>query len=403
MKKVVWISAYIPYENVNHAGGKIHYYYINRLIDTKKFDIRLISFYTPDEVNKFSLYNKIQCDLFCYHTGIKKLIRGIREINYKHNPLHKYGNIANRYSHHNILKKLQQYKEEGYCPDIIILQWTQIVVFIKEIKEIFPDAKCVSIEEDVALLSYKRMRDSEKNRFKKYLYKLRYKKLEKSEIEALSNSDLVILNNDKDRKLLKNYSVLDNKTIKVWAPYYDSYLEIERIQNAENSIMFYGAMNRPENYLSVIWFIEKVLPIIKDDYVFYVVGGKPNERLLAYQSEKIIITGFVENVAQYLQKCKCLVAPLVLGAGIKIKILEALSAGIPVLTNSIGIEGIPAKTMQEYYHCEAPEEYATIIHKIFGDKYDSVIINHNAKKFVSEHFDYNKSGDDFVEWVDSLC
>ena len=278
-------------------------------------------------------------------------------------------------------------------------------MFIKDIKAVFPDAKFVSIEEDVALLSYKRKKEKEKRLLKKWIAGLRFKKLENAEVDALASSDLIILNNEKDSKLLEQYNILKGKKIKVWAPYYDSYVKYKRGEIYEHSMIYYGAMNRPENYLSVIWFIDKVLPLFDQEfeYKFYVVGGKPDRRLLSYESDKIVITGFVEDVSEYFSKVGCLVAPLVLGAGIKIKILEALSAGIPVLTNSIGIEGIPAEPNKEYFHCEMPEDYSGVIQKLFRGEYDNRQIEDDEKKFVSTHFNYEKSADDFIKWIRSIC
>ena len=133
-------------------------------------------------------------------------------------------------------------------------------------------------------------------------------------------------------------------------------------------MLFYGAMARPENYKSAIWFIENVMPLLSDlDVRFVIVGARPDKSLLTYASDKVEITGFMDKVDPYFERCLCLVAPLVLGAGVKVKILEAMSSGIPVVTNHIGIEGIYAENGKHYIHCEAPEEYAECIHKLVND------------------------------------
>ena len=75
-----------------------------------------------------------------------------------------------------------------------------------------------------------------------------------------------------------------------------------------------------------------------------------------FKPDVITVTGFVKEISKYFEQSLCLVAPLVLGAGIKIKVLEAMSAGLPVLTNQIGIEGIPAQNGIHYYYCERPQE-----------------------------------------------
>ena len=86
-----------------------------------------------------------------------------------------------------------------------------------------------------------------------------------------------------------------------------------------------------------------------------------------------------------------MVAPLILGAGIKVKILEALSAGVPVLTNSIGIEGIPVYSGIEYIHCESDEEYKSIISNIINDEDRLNKISLNAQKFMKENYNLSES------------
>ena len=68
------------------------------------------------------------------------------------------------------------------------------------------------------------------------------------------------------------------------------------------------------------------------------------------------------------------------------KILEAMSSGIPVITNDIGIEGIPAVDGKHYYHCTTPQEYANMIRKIYNNELDVVCLEENAKKLLRKHF-----------------
>jgi len=132
-----------------------------------------------------------------------------------------------------------------------------------------------------------------------------------------------------------------------------------------------GAMGRIENGLTAIWYIEKVMPELSDTNVrFIIAGSHPSEKLRSYANERVVVTGFVDSIDEYFEKSLYFVAPLVLGAGIKVKVLEALSSGIPVLTNEIGIEGIPAQNKKHYLFCKQPEDYAEAIHKILDGQID---------------------------------
>ena len=401
MKKIVWISAYLPYDTVKHAGGKIHNYYLKKLIESGTYDIRLISFYVPGEENNFTIGDRIKCDLVCYYNGIRKIIRGLGEIPFKYNPFNRYGGMANHYSIKNILRILRDYKNEGFYPDIVILQWTQIVVYAEYIKKIFPDTKIVSIEEDFSVLGYQRKRDRENNGLKRFIWNNRCKNLEKAEIGALRLSDLIIMNNAKDADLLKKYK--QDLPIRIWSPYYDDYLDVNRKEPLSRSIIFYGDMSRPENYLSAIWFIENVMSRLNDtDINYHIIGGRPYSGLQQYKSERVVICGFVPDVREEFSKALCLAAPLQLGAGIKIKILESMSAGLPVITNNIGIEGIEATDGKEYFYAQTAEEYENIIRGMIENRYNLKEISDEGRKLIKEKYNYEKSSADFVCWLGEL-
>ena len=98
----------------------------------------------------------------------------------------------------------------------------------------------------------------------------------------------------------------------------------------------------------------------------------------------------------------CIVAPLVLGAGIKIKVLEALSAGMPVLTNDIGIEGIPAQNGKEYIHCNEPNEYAKYIKQLHENRNLARKFSRNASSFIMSHYDLKQSMESFCELMGNV-
>ncbi|MCF0127680.1 MAG: glycosyltransferase, partial [Pseudobutyrivibrio sp.] len=212
-----------------------------------------------------------------------------------------------------------------------------------------------------------------------------------------------ILNNHKDEKLIIDEGV-DPTKIFVWAPFFQSFLDVPRKDEIGHTLVFYGGMARQENYLSAIWFIEKVMPLLEDtDVKLQIVGANPDKSLFKYESDRVEIVGFAERVEDYLSKGMCLVAPLVLGAGVKIKVIESMSAGLPVLTNKIGIEGIPAEDKKDFFFCETPEEYADVIRGMLSGQYDVAEISRNSKAFIEEYFNYEKSAKQFAELLHQLA
>lgn len=396
-KKVLWISPFAPYDSVGHAGGKTHNFYIKHFQKSGFFDITLFSFCYKNEVEKIVLEQcGISCDIDVQdETTLKTIFRIMNNVESVFNPWNRYCNILLGYTRKVLTRKIKKMAREGEQPEIIILQWTAVIFLYPIIKKVFPNSKLVAIEEDVTYLAFERKASYAKSFYRRWLCQYQYKKIKAMELDALKQMDFVVVNNPKDESLLHKENLFNNRIYRV-APFYQR--SDYSWKGGTKNIIFYGAMNREENYLSAIWFAENVLSQVEDpDVRFVIIGGNPHPSLSKIEDSRVEITGFVDDVKEYFEKCLCLVAPLVLGAGIKVKILEALDAGIPVLTNTIGIEGISAKPGNEYIHCERAEEYVEIVQQILSEQLDTYRLSVNAKNFMKQEYDIEKTLDKLIE------
>ena len=213
-------------------------------------------------------------------------------------------------------------------------------------------------------------------------------------MKALNKCDLIVTHNEKDMQLLLDNNIPIEKQ-HVIVPYFMNMSSV--VRNVTNKdIIFFGAMARAENYLSAIWFIENVFYKIKDKATrFIIIGGNPHKSLYEFSNERVVITGFIEDVSPYFANCLCFVAPLVLGAGIKVKVLEALSAGVPTLTNDIGIEGIPGVNGKDYLHCNSADDYIYNINRIIDNEVDTSTISKNSQQFIKENFNLESAAEKY--------
>lgn len=403
MKEVLWISLFIPYDKVSHAGGKIHNYYIKALKASGKFDIKLLTFADVEDIERHDLDKyKIAHDIICYdHDIFSKIQRKLLNLESTYNPYNRYGRALQNYDIISICRHIKKYVSDGYNPDVVIMQWTQIIFMVSFIKKCFPNSKIIAIEEDVTYLSYQRKMQVYPKAFLRYISKLSFHRVKKLELEVLKKADLIIVNNPKDERLIREDGIVDQH-IFVWTPFFQNYLSVSR--HCENhNIIFYGNMGRQENYLSAIWFAQEVMPRLKDtDAHFLIIGANPDKSLYAYTSEQVRVIGYVERVEEYLSSAMCLVAPLIFGAGVKIKVIESLSAGIPVLTNEIGIEGIPAKDGEDFFYCDTAEEYEDCIRRLISEELDIEAMCKREKSFIQTNYNLGKSAEEFILYVNQL-
>lgn len=176
-------------------------------------------------------------------------------------------------------------------------------------------------------------------------------------IESLffNKAKSIIVQSPLDKKMLVERFNLNPDKITLLNPYLSPFLKNiskNRLNIENGSILFWGAMDRKENYLSIQYFVNKVFLRLISDYKFlklYIVGSNPNRSLLKLAEKypkNIIVTGFIDDPSIFFEKAHIGIAPLILGAGIKVKVLEMLSVGIPVIVSPIGAEGIEDKNLR---------------------------------------------------------
>ena len=385
---ILSISPVCPYDNISHAGGKTYNYYLKQL--SKSFKVSALLF--------CPLVEKDKCDLKQYDINHKLIFTsGSFLINIEHMFWDMIGallfrnNMYSIFKYRKIIKYLDILKKEEAFPDVIELEWTNFVYYAKKIRQRYPDVKIIASEHDVNFQSLER----------KNIRNRKLQRLKSQELDSLKCCDIVLVQSEKDKILLKNEGIL-NSNILVISPYYHK-MNIKNRMSNNRDILFWGAMYRPENYEAAIWFIKKVMPLLENkDIRFIVAGNRPPQELKQYESDRIIVTGFVEDEKPLFENSMCFVSPLLTGAGIKVKVIEALCSGIPVLTNSIGIEGIPAKDKIEYLHCESAEQYAETIIRIQSGKINKRELYLNQKKFMDGNFNIENSLKEYIDKIEGL-
>jgi glycosyltransferase involved in cell wall biosynthesis len=401
LKQVLWISLMAPYDRVQHAGGQTANYYVKRFAQCDRLDLRVLSFCAEDEVGRLDLdaYG-IESRVFVYSSEFReKWARHLLNFESKLNPLNRYSNLLSNHQALCVSREIARLAKEGYRPDVVVLQWTQVAFLVGTVKKHFPSCRVVCVEEDVTFVRLRRESEEAQGLVRGVLGKVRYLRERALELKTLRASDLVSVNNYCDRQVLLDAGIEAQK-IFLNTPYFKDMADVER-NSLSQSILFFGAMNREENYEAALWFIDNVLDRLRVNHEvqFLVLGGNPPECLRRRASDSVRVLGYVEDTSPYFETSLCLVAPLHRGAGIKVKILEAMSAGMPVLTTRVGIEGIPATDGQDFFLCESPEQYAEAIDALLTDNELPHRVGASARGLMRQTFDTKLGVSRFIEAV----
>lgn len=179
-----------------------------------------------------------------------------------------------------------------------------------------------------------------------------------TEQKLLRTFDKVFVPSIKDVDLLKSIYGIE-------AYYTNEYLKdvsFPEIVEQKKQFVFYGYWKRSENTAGLIWFIEKVLPLINSTSKIIVIGGGlSNELREKYlTSTGIDYLGFVENPLDIILESSAVLVPLFQGAGIKVKVIDSFTAGTPVIGTDLAFEGLP--NIQELSYCTNNEvDFAKIV------------------------------------------
>lgn len=155
-----------------------------------------------------------------------------------------------------------------------------------------------------------------------------------------------------------------------------------------NGILFVGGFGHPPNEDAVLWFAENVYPLIlkEQDIPFYVVGSNATDKVKKLAGKNIIIKGFVteEELKELYDTCKLVVVPLRYGAGVKGKVVEAMYNGVPMVTTTVGAEGL--KGIEQFVEiADEPEEFAGKVLSLYNDNSRLVETVNNYQQYIKEN------------------
>ncbi|NDK56313.1 glycosyltransferase family 4 protein [Pontibacter fetidus] len=289
--------------------------------------------------------------------------------------------------------------------DVIIFEHLQSMMAAKYIKKKFPHAKLILDAHNVDHILLAKEAETKKQSELMLRVIRRTKKIESSlndfihAFVACSSKDEQILKNINMKGSLKS-TVVPNGVDLDLKPYLD-------IKKLGNGIIFCGHLDTVANREGLLWFCNSVLPLVieqrPDAYLTVVGQGNESKAFDTLKSKDgIVFTGRVDSVVPYYYENNVAVAPLTLGSGTRLKILEAMSLGNPVVSTTIGAEGVDYPT-GTILLADEPIKFAGAILKLLEDASLAEKQRKLARAFVEDSFSWNKIGDKMNHFLKSLA
>jgi len=195
---------------------------------------------------------------------------------------------------------------------------------------------------------------------------------------------------EQERQLLKNIFPAHKQEIEV-IPNCVNVKDYEQIhvEQKPNQLVFSGSFRYHTNYEAMVWFVRDVLPkILQEIPQAQLVITGDHLGLPLPPSPNVTLAGYVDDIGALIASSSVSLAPLWSGGGTRLKILEAMAIGTPVVATSKGAEGLDARRGEHLLIADTPESFAECVLHLLHDRELHDRISSNARQLVGENYDW---------------
>lgn len=306
----------------------------------------------------------------------------------------KYAYMVKKYYSNRMRRVIQKLLDENQF-DVVVCDFLHTSINLPDVDQ----CPTILFQHNIESEIRKRHYMSEKNFLKKWYMYLQWKKLYKFEEEICKRFDHCIVVSEHDREVLQKEFGLTNVSI-IPTGVDTEYYRVQQGKERANSLIFTGSMDWIGNEDSILYFVREIFPHIKvkvPDVNFSIVGRNPSQKLkqvLKFDTS-ITLTGRVPDIRPYIANSQVYIVPLVYGGGTRIKIFEAMAMGKPVVSTTIGAEGLPVTPEENIIIADEPEEFASRIVQLFNDANLRKRLGTASRKIVEENFTWDKVAEHF--------
>jgi GT2 family glycosyltransferase/glycosyltransferase involved in cell wall biosynthesis len=210
--------------------------------------------------------------------------------------------------------------------------------------------------------------------------------MEMLELKLGAESDAIVVVSPEEKRVLE--TKLPGQRIALISNIHEPRAAIPPFESRRD-FLFIGGFEHTPNVDAMLWFCGEIMPKILrqlPEAKFHIIGSKMPEPVRALASNHIITHGYVEKVEPFFESCLLSVAPLRFGAGVKGKTNQSMSFGVPVVSTSIGAEGMHLTHENNVLLADRPQEFAEQVIRLHRDRELWAALSRNGQKNIEDHF-----------------
>ncbi len=283
--------------------------------------------------------------------------------------------------------------------DVIQIENLEMAIYLPVIREVQPGTPVIYDAHNAEYALQQRIYETERGALTNlpgaFYSRLQAERVRRLEQSVCRRVDHIIAVSETDAGLLRALATGTPVTVVpngISAHLY-SQPAAEPVDLEKPALVFTGKMDYRPNIDAALWFGQEVLPLVRQELPnahFYVVGQSPHPRLNVLRGQcGVTLTGLVPEVLPYLQAASVFVVPLRMGSGTRLKVLEAMAAGCPIVSTTIGVQGLAIKDGQEVMIADTAKEFARSVVRLYRDSEQASLLGEKARAFVQARYDWS--------------
>jgi glycosyltransferase involved in cell wall biosynthesis len=259
---------------------------------------------------------------------------------------------------------------------------------------------------------WERLATTTENPLEKWYLRIQSKRLKKYELQSWLKFQAIVPIVTTDEIAIKNY--LDrtpekspNKNIPAIHTYQPG-IAIERpfaFIHQPLSLFHIGSMEWQANEQGVMWFLHKVWPLLLSKLPqakFHLAGKGLNPQDPRFFQTGVVNHGEVPNAEDFMHQHGVMIVPILSGSGIRIKSLEAMALGVPIVSTSVGAQGLSVASGAEMYIADQPQAFADAIVELLTQPAMAQILTQNARGYVEMHHNLKRNTAELLSFLQKL-
>lgn len=266
----------------------------------------------------------------------------------------------NIYNQNSVVTKLKSIEHKYDMFFTFYISTTLPLLKVKTVKPIYIDlVDCLWLH----------MKESKGISFvRKLRYELTYRKVRKLEIDCIRQTKLSFITSEIEKSCLTRYCDVISEKILVVSNGIECNPSYTQTKFFSKKIGFLGNMGYYPNQIAAKRLIMKIMPLIRSDVRCYIIGAEPSEEIKSLESERVIVTGFVDDIKTVLNEMDMIILPMETASGVQNKLITSLSYGKVVITSKRVDTGTFAfKNLENIVFADTDKEYSESIDKLYKD------------------------------------